>query len=217
MILTDISCFLAAIIGLFGPLALLVLWHKKTGARFYPAMIALPVCFPVFVTGAVIRSGFSQENLLRYFILQALLYGILEEGAKFLMLRFFLTEYDSPKDAASYGIGHTAYESFGAGIRCFGLIGTGNAAADILPMGIWSLIEGTASTVGVTVLILYGIRTDKSKIMLPAAILLHTAGNFTGALASFSGAAAVLRILLTAGTCFAAYRCRKAMEDPFSS
>lgn len=214
--MTDISCFLAGIVRLFGPPALLILWHKKSGARLYPAFIALPVCFPVFIIGAVIRSGFSQENLLSYFILQALLYGFLEEGAKFLVLRFFLTDYDSPKDAASYGIGHSAYEEFGAGISCFGLIGTGSAASDILPMGIWSLIEGTAFAVGVTVLILYGIRTDRSKIMLPAAMLLHALSNFTGALAPYSVPAALLRILLTAGICYAAYRCRKALQDPFS-
>ena len=202
-------------VGLFGPPALLIFWHKKSGARLYPAMIALPVCFPVFLIGAVIRSGLSQENLFRFLILQALLYGILEESAKFLMLRFFLTDYDSPKDAASYGIGHSAYEEFGAGIRCLGLIGTGNAAPDILPMGIWSLAEGTAFTVGLTVLILFGIRTDRSKIMLPAAILLHALGNISGAIASYSALAAILRILLTAGICFAAYRCRKALQEPF--
>ena len=50
--MSDLNCLLAGLIRLFSPLLFLVLWHRKTGARFYPALIAFPVCFPVFIAGA---------------------------------------------------------------------------------------------------------------------------------------------------------------------
>ena len=112
----DLSCYLAAMINLFGPLTLLILWHRKTGARFYPAIVAFITCIPVFFIGNAIRSGFSHSAPILYYIQQGILFGIFEEGAKFLVLRYFLTSYDRRTDAVSYGIGHGSYECLGCGI-----------------------------------------------------------------------------------------------------
>ena len=114
--------------------------------------------------------------------------------------------------AVTYGIGHSAYETFASGVTCLGLIGTGQANPNILWIQIFSFIEGTAYCAAATVLIFYGIRTDRAKRILPIVILMHmmiSAG--TGLLAD--PAVVVLRTLLTAGMCFAAYRCWKEMAD----
>lgn len=206
--MTDVSCLLAGLIWLGISPVLLMIRHKKKGTRLLPALIAFPVCLPVFLISGAIRSGFAQDDLISYCLQQGLLYGIAEEGAKYLALRFLLPSYDSMEDAVSYGIGHGAWEAFGSGLTCLGLIGTESAAADILPVNLWAAAEGTLSVIALTVLILHGIRTGKTKIMLPAAILFHAVGNAVGGIFRFSiPIVAVLRTLLTAAECYVAYRC----------
>ncbi len=107
------------------------------------------------------------------YIMHGILFGILEEGTKYLMLRFFLTSYDRKENTLSYGIGHSAYEGFGSAISCLGLIGSGKAASDILSFQIMTVIDRTVFTISLTVLIFYGIKNGKSKVMLPAAMLLQ--------------------------------------------
>lgn len=211
--MTDLNCLLAGLTRLLSPLLLLILWRKKTGARLYPAIIAFLVCFPVFIIGGAIRSGFSHGDPIAYYIRQGLLYGVLEEGAKYLMLRYHLTSYDSRRDAVTYGIGHGAYEELCAGISCLGLIGSDRADPNIFWLNLWAAAEGAAFVIALTVLIFYGIQMDRSKFMLPIAIILHAVSNMTAGIFSFSNSIVIiLGTLLTAGICFAAYRCWRAMQ-----
>lgn len=208
--MTDLNCLLAGLTRLLGPLLLLIFWHKKTGARILPAPVALMVCFPVFIVAGAIRSGFDHSNYMSFYLQQALLYGIFEECSKFLVLRYLLTSYDDRKDAVTYGIGHCAFEDVGAGFACINLIGTDKAASDIFPVNVFSFVEGALFCIGVTVLIFYGIRMDKSRIMLPLAIFLHFLGNFTNA-ALIRPVSMALSLLITPVIGYAAYRCYKAM------
>jgi hypothetical protein len=62
-------------------------------------------------------------------------------------------------------------------------------------------------------MILYGIRAGKSRIMLPAAVAFHAAGNIV--LAVFiESAAVIITTLLTAAELYIAVRCWKAMQIP---
>ena len=214
--MNDTSCVLAGLIRLLTPPVLIVLWHKKTGARFYPALIAVIVCFPAFIIGAMIRSGFQIESFVGRFLANGLLYGILEEGTKFLTMKYLLGDYDSRKDAVTYGLAHGYQENFSAGLSCFGLIGTGRAASDIFGVNLWTALAGAAFSVSLTVLIFYGIQTDKSMLMLPIAILVHAFGNAFMGIFRFDTAVVILGDgLLTAGVCYAAYRCWKSLWDPY--
>jgi uncharacterized membrane protein YhfC len=215
-IMTDLSCLLAGLTNLLGPLLLLIFWHKRTGARILPAPVALAVCFPVFFVAGAIRSGFDHSDHLSFYLQQALLYGIFEEGSKFAVLRWLLRSYDHRRDAVTYAIGHGSFESIGSGFACINLIGTGRAAADIFPVNLFGFIEGAAFCIGVTVLIFYGIQTNKSKIMLPLAVFLHFLGNLAGAVFIMPVSMAI-RLFLTAGICYAAYRCCKAMEASYEN
>ena len=208
--MTDLNCIAAGLIRLLSPVLLLIFWHKRTRARVLPAAIALAACFPVFIFGNFIRSGFARDSLW-FYVEQGLLFGVLEEGAKFLVLRYLLTSYDNRRDAVTYGIGHSAFEEFGAGMACLNLIGTGRAASDIFLVNLVSFIEGSAFCIAVTILIFYGIQMNKSKLMLPLAMLLHFISNFIGG-ALGQPYSAILDTLITAGICYAAYRCYKALE-----
>lgn len=213
----DVYCFLAAVTRLLGPPALLLLWNKKTGARFFPALAAFGICLPVFVMGNVIRTGFARDpaNPIPFYIKQGMLFGILEEGVKYVMLRYALSNYDSRKDAVSYGIGHSAYETCAGGIACFGLIGTGNARPAIFWNSLFfGVVLGTVSVVSKTILIFYGIRTGKTKIMLPIVILLHAIGNAAQGI-FVEEAETALNLVMTVGECTAAYFCWKAMHSPY--
>ena len=211
----DIYCILTGLLKLSFFPVLLIICHKKTGARLLPAFAALAVCFPVFIIAGVIRSGFERESVI-FFIKQAVLYGIFEEGAKYLMFRFLLKSYDRPSDAVSYGIGHSYFEEFGAALTCFGLVDTGRAAHDIFWFNLFTVPLHAAFCIAVTVLILYGIHNGKSIITLPAAILLHFICNASAGLL-IEPAAIAVNLILTAGAGFTAYKCYKTMEDSFAT
>ncbi|EWM52929.1 YhfC family glutamic-type intramembrane protease [Ruminococcus flavefaciens] len=212
--MTDLSCLLAGLINLLGPMLLLIFWHKKTGARILPAPVALAVCLPVFFVAGAIRAGFDRSDHLSFYLQQALLYGIFEEGAKFLVLRYLLTSYDDRRDAVTYAIGHGSFEAIGSGLACINLIGTGRAASDIFAVNLIGFFEGAAFCIGVTILIFYGIQMNKSKIMLPLAVFLHFLGNLSGAL-FITPVSMAIRLFLTAGICYAAYRCWKSMQTDY--
>lgn len=212
----DFSCFLSGMIRICTEPVLLFFWWKKKRARLFPALAALIVCFPVFMIANGIRNGFAHDEFYAAYLKQGLLYGIFEEGAKFLMLRFALESYDSRRDAVTYGLGHGYLESFFAGLSCFGLIGSGNAAPDILLVNLWSAIEGAASVTALTMIIFYGIRTGRSKITLPAAMLIHAFCNAFMGIFRFSTPIVIgVMTPVCAAVCYAAYRCWKALEDPY--
>ncbi len=211
--MTDLNCLLAGLVRLLSPILLLCLLRKKVHARLYPALVAFIVCFPVFIVAGFIRSGFSHSSHAAFCIQQGLLYGIFEEGGKFLTMRYLLSSYDRPTDSLTYGIGHGLFEEIGAGAACLNLIGTGNASSYILPINILFAAEGTVFVVALTVIIFYGIQTNRSRIMLPLAILLHFISNATTG--SFGNS--ILMILLTIIEGCIAYRCWQAMRPTLSN
>lgn len=209
----NFSWMLAGLIRLLGPFLLLLIWHRKTGARCYPALIAYGVCLPVFIVGAAIRSGLSQEDIVSFCLQRGLLFGILEEGTKYLMMRFFLGSYDNRKDAVTYGIGHGAYESLASGLSCLGMIGSAQSGANI-PMSLWEFASGALSCIALTVMIFYGIQKGRAKIMLPAAILIHAVDNASVTLLSDSDGTALRAVTMIGAGC-AAYFCWRSLRDPY--
>ena len=209
----DLNCILAGLTHLLGPLLLLILWHKKTHAKILPAPAALAACFPVFILGNAIRSGFDQSSPIFFYVQQGLLFGVLEECLKFMMLRFALSDYDAREDAVTYGIGHGAYEHILMAFTCFGLVGKGTAGAAISAIAVLLVIESALSVSATTMMILYGIREGKTGKMLTAAIAFHAAGNMSMGI-FIDPVANTITVLLTAAEVYIAYRCWKAMQLP---
>lgn len=211
--MNDLCCLLAGLINLGSPAVLVLLWNKKTGARLFPALAAFLICFPVFIMGNAIRSGFDRSSYVAFYIQQALLYGVLEESTKYLMMRYWLTSYDNRKDSVNYSIGHGAYEQLGIGLSCFGMIGTGASPA-ILFFQIWSVALDTISGAAVAVIIFYGIRREKSIVTLPAAILSHALCNVSAGI-FIAPVSLIPRFLVDLCMCYAGYRCWIALKSPF--
>ena len=212
----DLSCLLAGLLNLCTPTILLIFWYKKTGAKPFPAIAAFLVCFPVFIAGNAIRSGFDHSSPILFYIQQGLLFGILEESTKYLMMRYFLTSYDNRKDAVTYSIGHGAYEELGIGITCLGLIGTGNAAPDILFFQLFSVSTEVISDAAVAVIIFYGIHKQKSFVTLSAAILTHAVSNASVGI-FIEPVAILLRTLISVVLCYAGYQCWKSLKSPLKN
>ena len=202
----DLSCLLAGLLNLLCPLFLLILWHKRTGARLYPALIAFVVCFPVFFIGNVIRLGFDRSDAIAFYIQQGLLYGVFEECTKYIMMRYALSDYDNRRDAVTYAVGHASYESLGMGFTCLGLIGTGSAIPEIFFFQLWSVTESMLSAAAVGILIFYAVQRNRAIVIMPAVILLHAVCNASVGIFVEPVAIAV-NTLAAAGECLAAYRC----------
>lgn len=211
--MADLNCLLAGLVRILSPAILLIIWYKKTGARIFPAPVALGVCIPVFIFAGLIRSGFGDSATLAFYIKRGVLYGVFEEGAKFLALKLMFDYLYSCRDAVSYGIGHCAYEEFGAGISCLGLIGTGRAAPEIFWVNLWAAAEGAAFCIAVTVIIFYGIYTGRSRYTLPAAMMMHAVSNIVGHILFHTGAMIAVQTLTTAGVCVLAYFCWRKMRE----
>ena len=209
----DISCLLAGLARLLGPIVIMLLWRKRTKARLLPAVVALALCFPVFMLANALRSGFDYSSSISFYIQQGLLYAVFEETAKYIAMRFILSDYDECKDAVTYSIGHGAYEDLGGGVSCFKLIGKGIAHPMIFPLNFWALFEGTISGAASCIMILYGIRTDKARIMLPLAIVFHAVSSVVMNV-FIELAAVIISTLLTGIKVYIALRCREAMQIP---
>ena len=203
--MTDFNCLTAGLVRLLVCPAALVFLRKKKGALIYPAFVAYGVCVPVFLSAYFIKMGFGDTIDLAYFIKRGMLYGIFEEGAKFIALKYLYDHFNSRFDSVSYAIGHGAYEEFGAGISCLALIGTDRAAPEIFRVNLWAGVEGLAFCAAMTVIIYYGIVSEKSRYTLPAAMILHTVSNMAGNILKYSAAVYPVRTCMTAAVCVGAW------------
>ena len=113
-----IAMGLAGVIQLLLPVTLWILWRRKTRASWLPLLAGLLGFIVIGTVRAVFRAIFlteMQSSPLLYYLAQALLAGIFEEGGKYLVMRFAIPNCDRQHDAVSYGIGHSAVEHYAAG------------------------------------------------------------------------------------------------------
>ena len=210
-----LNCLLSGLIHLLGPVLVLYLWRKKTGAKVYPALVALAAAFFIFFAAGVVRSGFitDKDSFVVKCIKNAVLYGVFEEGGKFLVMRFALSEYITRKESVPYGVGHGCFENLTAGLACLQLIGQGTASPYILGMTTLSFVEGTLYDFAAAVILYYGIANKKSGLILPLVMLFHALSNIAGNLFILS-VSIPLRLILTTAGCIIAHRLWKAIDEP---
>ncbi len=206
------ACLMAGLVRLMFCPILLIILRKKTGVLIAPAFVAYGVCVPVFLSAYFIKMGFGDTIDLAYFIKRGMLYGIFEEGSKFIALKYLYDHFNSRWDSVSYAVGHSAYEDIGAGISCFALIGTDRAAPEIFWVNLWAAVEGTIFCIAVTVIIYYGIAFGRSNVTLPAAVIMHTVSNMAGNILKYSAAAIPVRTVFTSAVCVGAWFCWKKLR-----
>lgn len=202
------DCIAAGLIRLLFPAVLLIILKRWKNVPVFPAFISFGVCYPVFFLANIIRSGFDTSDLALFYIKQGVLYGIFEEGIKLAVLYYLSEHYDRKGFAVSCGIGHCAFEDVGAAFSCFALVGSDSIHPLIFWFNLWAAVEGIAFCTALSVLLYCGIRKERMWRMLVTAVLLHAVSNAVGGVFSFSDTIViVLRTVITAAVCYAAYLC----------
>lgn len=113
-----IACISVSILlSVLLPVILLIVWHKKTGARLLPALIGA-IVFPIFALGleqllhaVVLKQPIMQTNAFLYVVYGCLAAGLFEETGRLVAFRFLLRKHRGRETAVTYGIGHGGIEA----------------------------------------------------------------------------------------------------------
>lgn len=114
---------IAAVISLFFPLALLIVWkRKKKGIRMAPffvgaaafivfALLLEQMCHHFFLVKPSTVSEFVNGHTWAFVLYGALAAGVFEETGRLLAFKIVLKKYQGKENAVTYGIGHGGVES----------------------------------------------------------------------------------------------------------
>ncbi|NCB50623.1 MAG: YhfC family intramembrane metalloprotease [Clostridia bacterium] len=99
------------------PVILLIVWHRKTGARLIPALVGA-IIFPVFALGleqllhsVVLKQPAIYMNTFLYVVYGCLASGLFEETGRLVAFRFLLRKHRGKETSVTYGIGHGGIEA----------------------------------------------------------------------------------------------------------
>ena len=123
---TLFALFFQGLFNIAVPVALMIFWRRRTRASLFPVLIG----FLTYQIVAFIRAGFRaviftdelRQTAWQFYLVSALLSGVLEESGRYVSMRYIMYEkYDDWRDAVSYGIGHGACELIlGTALTAFG-------------------------------------------------------------------------------------------------
>ena len=119
---------IAAVIGYILPVVLWIIWRKKTGASWIPLLAGLLGFIVIGTVRMIFRAVFladMKSTPMLYYTMQALLAGVMEEGGKYLVMRYAVPNHDHYRDSISYGIGHSLVEYYAAneqGLMLYGFL-----------------------------------------------------------------------------------------------
>lgn len=141
----------SALICCLLPVALLIVWRRKTGARLMPALVGA-VIFPVFALGLeqlchslVLNLPIMKTSAALYVLYGSLAAGVFEETGRWTAFRFLLRRHRGRETSVTYGIGHGGIESIlVAGISMVSLL----VAAVTLATGGQSALESLFGQAG---------------------------------------------------------------------
>ena len=110
---TAVVLGISAVLTIIGPFLAWFIWRKKTNAAWIP-LIAGVLGYLVIgtvrgLTRALLLTD-MQDTPWLYYILQAVLAGVFEEGGRYIIFRWCIPNKDQYRDAVSYGIGHGGLE-----------------------------------------------------------------------------------------------------------
>ena len=93
------------------PVLLWIVWRRRTGAAWLPLGVGVLAYLFIGAARGVARLLFLGSMAgWSYYLGQALLAGIFEEGGRWLVFTKLMTQCDDPREAVSYGIGHGGAE-----------------------------------------------------------------------------------------------------------
>ena len=110
---TVLGMGLASLTGVLLPVVLWFIWHRRTRAAWMPLLVGVLGYLVIGTTRGLARAILltpMRDTPWAFYLWQAVLAGVFEEGGRYLMFRFVMPKRDRYPDAASYGIGHGGLE-----------------------------------------------------------------------------------------------------------
>ena len=201
---------LSAALALGVPVALLLLWRKRTRAPWRAVIVGAAMFFLFALVLEQIPhllllrpDGFIMSHTWAYVLYGTLAAGIFEETGRLIGFRFLLKRQDGRETAVMYGIGHGGIESLllggivavanlAAAIQYNAGILTGDALAAVpaalaappsyfLVVGVERLLT-ICVHIALSVLVFQAVKRPGKRWLYPAAILLHAGMDVFAAL-----------------------------------
>ena len=156
---------ISALVSIGLPIALGIIWHKRTGAKASSlfigaaafvvfAMILENICHRLVLYGSGSCAAFMQSNLWAYGLYGALAAGVFEETGRLCAFKLFFKKKDDRCESVMYGIGHGGVEA----VLVSGL-------TMISYIAISAIINLSGGMAGLTVL---GIGEDTASVLMTA-------------------------------------------------
>ncbi len=119
---TTMNMWITAVVSIFLPIVLLIMWRKKMKVKIAPffigalifivfALVLENISHSIFIIKDSGLSRFVNGNTWAYVLYGALAAGIFEETGRFVAFKFFMKNNDDKESAITYGIGHGGIES----------------------------------------------------------------------------------------------------------
>lgn len=106
---------IAGIVIALLPFVICLIWKRKTHAAWIPLLAGLIGYLVIGALRGLARLTFlsgMQGSPWMFYIWQAVLAGVFEEGGRYLIFRYAIPNHQKYEDAISYSIGHCGLESF---------------------------------------------------------------------------------------------------------
>lgn len=119
---TTMNMWITALVSIFLPIVLLIMWKKKRKVKIAPffigalifiifALVLENISHSFFIIRDSALSRFVNGNTWVYVLYGALAAGLFEETGRFVAFKFFMKNNDDKESAVTYGIGHGGIES----------------------------------------------------------------------------------------------------------
>lgn len=187
--------FLRGLLTAALPFAAFFYLKIKHGGRPLPVLTGVITVTLILIPRQVMRTMLTQgaESDTEYWLTGWLISAAFEELGRYIAMKHAIPNYDTRTDALCYGIGHggtevimSALMQFGLFADALGLNGTPEHLAALAEQGILTAADVLIGNAGnlvfhmlMSVLIARAVHYENCKKLIPIAILIHVAANFT--------------------------------------
>ena len=172
---------ISALVSIGLPIALGVIWHKRTGAKASSlfigaaafvvfAMILENICHRLVLYGSGSCAAFMQSNMWAYGLYGALAAGVFEETGRLCAFKLLFKKKDDRCEGVMYGIGHGGVEAVLVSVLMTAFTGTNPFM--YLVSGI-ERIMAIAFHISMSVLVFAAVKQKGRGWYYPLAIGLH--------------------------------------------
>ena len=191
------------------------LWRRKTRAGIIPFAVGIIVYMVVSFLRAPVRALIPHNSF--YYLAAGLLTAVLEECGRCFAFNRLISSREGRVSTVSYGIGHSLLEDLSQGFILADMISritsehiTLTYSGGLLYMltTLLGICCGIGFHISMSIAAFYAVMREKVRVMLPAAIVIHTLLD-----QPFLHDNIEMAVAVTAVLCFLAYRIYAEMAE----